>query len=131
MPTGIGWWISPKGKVYEIHEHFSFVQEKPKLFGFTEREAETWDDDDRDDVLRKVVSRGWIRVRNLTYETWELTGDAIFNIVLHLKKTKAWPQDILNVSEVKRNRWMQERASFFLGGEALEIAANVRRKRRK
>lgn len=119
MPTGTGWWISPKGKVYEIDEHFFFVQERPELFGFAGKDAEKWKSSDRDAVLRKVIARGWIRVRNLTYETWELTPDAKRRIARHLKATKAWAIDPLRVSEVKFGRWTHLRAGDVRPGRKL------------
>ncbi|OHB76276.1 MAG: hypothetical protein A2Z34_05705 [Planctomycetes bacterium RBG_16_59_8] len=110
MPKGKGWWISPSGEIVEIFEHYMFVQERPELFGFPRADTLKWKSTDRDKILAKAIGRGWIRVRNEEYETWELTPKAVSRIAKHLRITGADPGDPIRISELKFGRWIHVRA---------------------
>ena len=131
MPIGIGFWLSPEGKIYEIFEHYEFVKEKPQLFGFSKEEANIWRTADRNLVLGEAIKRGWIRVRNHTYEAWELNQDSIFNILLHLKKIKAWEDEKFTIHELKHKKQYIFTAGDIFEGAALEYARNPKRKKNR
>jgi len=129
-----GYWISPEGKIIEIREHFSYVRDHPKAFGFTAGEAKTWTTDDRERVIRAAVQRGWIRVRGhkryMTFEPAELTQDAIFSITELLRKQRIHPDERVRVHELSRGRGFEQTADYFLTGQALAAARNRPRRRR-
>ena len=59
----MGCWISPTGKAFPNPDHWLYVKAHPRRFGFTAREARSWEITDRDWILNAAVGRGWIRVR--------------------------------------------------------------------
>ena len=128
-----GYWISPKGTVYEIIEHFDEIRSNPKRFGYSEAEAAGWTRADRDRVVTDAVLRGWIRVRehgnSTTFDVAELSADAVFYVTEHLKRTGAWENEAVKVHEAKHKRAIETTAGWFLGGDALGAARNPRRKR--
>ena len=130
-----GYWISPKGTVYPIHEHFDEIRSNLKRFGYSEAEASTWTREDRDRIVTATVLRGWIRVRehgnSTTFDVSDLTPDTIFFITEHLKKTGAWETEAVKVHEASRHRVFPTTAGWFMGGEALSAAANKGKKRRR
>lgn len=129
-----GHWIAPDGRLFEVVEHFEEVSARPRLFGFRPGEAAAWTRADRDRVLLQAVARGWIRVRghrdHTTFDTHELTGDAIFRIKDFLQRTRAWENERVMVYEHARRTRFEETAGAFLRDELLAAARNARRRRR-
>lgn len=128
-----GHWISPKGKVHEINEHFSQIIEQPKLFGFTKAEADSWVRADRDRIVTEAVRRGWIRVRghgtSTTFDVRELTSNVIFDVAKYLDWIGAWENEDVKVHEVLHKKVFDVKAGWFLLGEALKVARNPRKKK--
>jgi hypothetical protein len=63
----LAYFISPKGVLYEVLEHITFVKTNPEIFGFSTPMLQVWENiyksDLREYVLYRVLSNGWIRVR--------------------------------------------------------------------
>jgi hypothetical protein len=125
VPDTKGYWISPGGDVLEVPEHFEAVREAPAAFGFTEEEAQEWKRADRESVLRKVIARGWIRVRghrnHTTFEIQELDQNSAFSIRSFLVESGAWPQETVEVHELGPGRQLREDAAFFLEDRHLAL----------
>ncbi|MDQ7780973.1 MAG: hypothetical protein RDV41_14850 [Planctomycetota bacterium] len=117
-----GWFISPEGETHEVLEHFAFVKANPALFGLSKKQTAGWTRKDRDRALRLVLSGGWIRVRDGTFETSSLTSTAVRNIRGFLKQIKAWRQDSIRVTEHRDAIVLRTTAALFLGKESAVFA---------
>ena len=133
-----GFWISPAGKSIPIHEHVAYMRQYPKKFGFTPKQAETWEPgvwSTREELLLAAIARGWIRVRGYgTYTSFDVAvfdDDAIWRIKRHLKKTHTWPNETVTVNEHRHKKMYEEAADWFFTDEATKYARNPRRGRRK
>ena len=131
-----GFWISPAGKSIPIHEHVAYMRQYPKKFGFTPKQAETWDDllrvaGTREELLLAAIARGWIRVRGYgTYTSFDVAvfdDDAIWRIKRHLEKTHTWPNETVTVNEHRHKKMYEESADWFFTDEATKYARNPRR----
>ena len=66
MPLGDGYWLRIKdGKLLRCAEHLQCVLDAPKQFGLRSQDTQGT----REDVLRRVLANGWIRVRSHGGET--------------------------------------------------------------
>lgn len=133
MANKEGYWIGPDGRVYEVIEHFTAVQEKPLLFGFRKAEVAGWTRADREPVLLRAFRRGWIRVRGhgnyTTFDVDTLNEDAIFRIKDFLEKTNAWDNEAVKVVEHRYGRQYDSKVEAFRNDEMLSVARNPRRRR--
>lgn len=67
MALGVeGYWISPRGSVFEVREHTLFMIEHPELFGLdgdirvaNVRAARSY----RDELITDAIKKRWIRIR--------------------------------------------------------------------
>jgi len=114
MPVGRGYWISPEGGTIEISEHFDFVRDNPKLFGFKESEAKKFPRITaknraklRQELLTEVIRRDWIRLRITNewhFQYWRLDDWTLGRIREALKKYGAYENDVVVLSEISTGK---------------------------
>lgn len=73
MAQGGGYWISPDGKIVAVPLHITAIIDNPQMFGYTEEQlreefekhGEPYGSEGkaREKILRDVMRRGWIRLR--------------------------------------------------------------------
>ena len=95
-PDMQAYWISPSGKAIEVPElHITSVVDEPKKFGFKKADLQKVFDKynepyghegyARDDILTKLIQKGWIRVRYAQRQaTWTLQSDKLSGNVKNL-----------------------------------------------
>lgn len=130
----MGFWIRPQGGWYHIPDHWNFMRGKPKIFGFSLREAASWTLKDRDAVMAEAKRAGWIRVRgtspHLSIEFWKLNGDTIANIKDFLQSEQVNPDEkIMFEEEIRNGKTWYEPASWILDDDALKYSRNPKRRR--
>jgi len=126
-----GYWIAPDGQVYDVGvEHYSFIQERPQLFGFTPGEAASWRrDTDEPRIMLEALKRGFTRVRGrhfLTVFEFELFDRTTFdNIWAFLVDKGFWPEDRIELHEISKDRgWKATADSVLKREEAEQFVAN-------
>jgi hypothetical protein len=129
----MGAWIRPDGKWKFIPDHFNYIKEHPKEFGFTKKEAETFDLSNRTATIEKATERGWIRIRgtrpNLSMEFWKLDGTTIANIRDFLVTEKIDPDEKIMFEEGSTGNSWYEPGAWILDGWADKVSRNPRRRR--
>lgn len=114
-----GWWISPVGESIEVIDHFDAVRSEPWRFGFRKHEGAHWTRRDRRFVLRRVISRGWIRARGhgpyTTLEVYELDGGTSSRIARHLRSVGAWRSERIDIHELKTRKRVTTSAGCLMG----------------
>lgn len=130
----MGWWINPEGKSIST-EHFSYIIDHPKTFGYTKAEAKSWGVADRQPTIDSVKSQGWVRVvgtrPHLAVEFWLLTPHTIWQIKEFFKKVKMDPAERVLFEETASTHSWYEPAAWILGDMALAVARNPKGKKRR
>lgn len=128
----MGFWIRPDGKQYEIPDHYNFLQENLKLFGFTKKESKSWTLADRVPIIEEATKKGWIRVRgkspNMSMEFWKWDGNTISNMKEFLIGQQIDPNEKILFEENSTGKppWY-EPASWILSDKVLEMSGRRRR----
>lgn len=127
----MGWWIREDGKVYENPDHFNFMREHPKAFGYSAREAAAWTLADRSAVIEEATKRGWIRVRgkspHMSFEFWQMSPNIVFNIKEFLVGQGIDPDENMLLEENASGRSWYKPAAWVITDEALVMAGRRRR----
>jgi hypothetical protein len=68
-----GFWISPEGDIIKVSRHIDTIVKDPEIFGFTKEQLEDEfkkqnepfgsEGNARENIIKEVYRRGWIRVR--------------------------------------------------------------------
>lgn len=75
MPSGDGYWLRRKPRrLVVIDEHATDAVTRPKVFG-TEDLAHLNPVRDREEIVRWVAAKGWIRIRHWRHLGFEFHGD--------------------------------------------------------
>lgn len=127
----MGWWIRDDSTQYEIPDHYTFILENPKLFGFSAKEAKGWTLADRNRVIKNATQKGWIRVRgrspHLSMEFWRPDSTTLANIKDFLIAHGVDPdQKIMFEENVGEGSWY-EPASWVLSDQALVLSGKKRK----
>lgn len=128
----MGWWISRAGQVYPNPDHYGFVLTHPGLFGLTAKSVKGYGLEQRQDVLDKVIAKGWIRVRgdqrqSIVFEVQEFDQTAVFNIKQFLIEKKWDPKEKVLIDEKGYGASWYEPVNWFLTDAALSVARNPKR----
>ena len=89
MPTGEGFWLNvATGKAIPVIEHLAYVTSYPTKFGLRRIEDRMGS---REEILRRVLRNGWIRVRatgdSTVFEFDASRDDAMWSIKRFCKRT--------------------------------------------
>jgi hypothetical protein len=117
-PDAPAWWISPQGKILSLKNnetHISKVIENPKAFGYTLNEIETIyhlfgeqvgiEKKAREQIIKDILNKGWIRIRNNTVQLSFLAKDAkeyVYDWLSHLIVYLS-PFNQININTKDRN----------------------------
>lgn len=106
-----GYWISPDGDIIGVQDHFKYILDNKKKFGFSEEDLKgvSWvtKGEDREKYLIKAMQRGWIRVREhgqgqQTFEFWIMNEWTMARIQMFLKQINAYGEESLLMSELSK-----------------------------
>lgn len=104
MTRGPGFFISPKGEIIQIETtHIRTVRQDPELFGLSRpwiesthkkhTEKSGLEGNAREEILRKVLKNGWVRLRRHTNRYWSVqTGTVTGETKSFIRR---WAQEIL------------------------------------
>ena len=141
-----GYWVSPKGEVLATGRnttHIKIVISNPKKFGETKQRIEknyekygeglTWEGKARDEIMTRIIKRGWVRIRERanewTVQIWKLTpkmNDILWawsNNVIKQVNDKYAP---INIYELSKNmRTKSKSISFIDLSSGKSVSENV------
>lgn len=138
MPIFEGFWINPDGKFIKVFEHYGYIKEHPKQFGFTEKEMlgfeYKYQMKARDTALITAMKREWIRVRQKDnyyvfeaygYDPWVLTRIRMF-----ADKTKMWDSDRITINDISTNRGLDTNVGVLRSPAILDMSPNPGRRKK-
>lgn len=103
-----GYWIAPDGQYRNVTDHFKEVMGDLKFFGFTEAEARTWDQKDRDRVLAEATQRGFVRVRGhteyTTFDLWKMKESLLNHIKAFVDQFAFHPYEEVLIRELSTGK---------------------------
>lgn len=80
----------------------------------------------RNSVLLSVLRLGWVRVRDMTYETWKLADTTLLNVRAHLKDRGVWAHEKVKVIENAEKVTLLIDASKLLSGDTAGKLADLK-----
>jgi len=81
-----GYWVSPRGEVYAVSDHFSWMRENAEKFGLDADDPRFKDYSKRDELIITALRRGWVRIRHSAkgqdqINVWKMTPKTLDKIL--------------------------------------------------
>lgn len=124
IDTG-GFWISPKGEVYEVKkDHYQDLQMSPARFGLKRGQVKGKTHEQLYRVAEELIKKGWIRARARGLHGWIFqvadVQEQLGAVAEILSKAEAGPLERVNISSVKVGR-----EPFYIGDVAEVFSGEI------
>lgn len=126
-----GYWISPEGDVFPTNNHFEFLVDNLKKFGFSKKYIREQSHSPALIIIR-AIENGWIRIRrstpDLVIQIWLLNPDRYCYIRSFLIDMEEPQKKLVFLEELQIKSTFNKTVGWFLSDESLPYVRNPGRR---